>query len=332
MREHIARLEARVRELENPEQSAPSMTLFDPHALSPYYSESSSSSSYDSPGGKLSYSASASPTPFPLGEQDARNMMSPLSVSTPEVDASVWESLNFGNLSSAPGVNSFNNMETPPLDHILLEIFIPHRHQCGLDIHVGRLRDSMNLSPAEQHHPVLMNAICLWACYLTRPGSLSQYEQLYLSRTTAAIGDAMQYPSKAVDLIQACCMLSVYYLSNGRLLEGSYYSAAACTLALQCRLHHIGSDAPSMNVDTWDASFDLPPPNHTATCAVPPPSITTKMSGPCGASRSRSGPLAGPLPSPRASTPDSTPVVRVPQSLRKSRHRRGVACGAHAQG
>ncbi|OSD04103.1 hypothetical protein PYCCODRAFT_1466534 [Trametes coccinea BRFM310] len=259
MREHIARLEARVRELENPEQSAPSMTLFDPHALSPYYSESSSSSSYDSPG-KLSYSASASPTPFPLGEQDARNMMSPLSVSTPEVDASVWESLNFANLASVSGVSSFNNMEAPPLDHILLEIFVPHRHQCGLDIHVGRLRDSMNLPLEEQRHPVLMNAIFLWACYLSRPGTLSQYEQLYLSRTTAAIGDAMQYPSKAVDLIQACCMLSVYYLSNGRLLEGSYYSAAASTLALQCRLHHIGSEAQSMNVDTWDASFDLPPP------------------------------------------------------------------------
>ncbi|KAI8992943.1 hypothetical protein BD414DRAFT_290709 [Trametes punicea] len=276
MREHIARLEARVRELENPEQSAPSMTLFDPHALSPYYSESSSSSSYDSPG-KFSYSASASPTPFPLGEQDRHNMMSPLSVSPPEIDATVWDSLNFAvgrsdgaahtryshisqSLASAPAVGSFNNVEAPPLDHILLEIFIPHRHQCGLDIHVGRLRDSLNLPPEEQRHPVLLNTIFLWACYLSRPGTLSQYEQLYLSRTIAALGHAMQYTSKALDLIQACCMLSVYFLSNGRLLEGSYYSAAASTLAIQCGLHHIGSEAQSMTPDTWDASFDLPPP------------------------------------------------------------------------
>ncbi|KAI0364440.1 hypothetical protein BV20DRAFT_1107388 [Pilatotrama ljubarskyi] len=260
MREHIARLEMRVRELENPEQSAPSMTLFDPHALSPYYSESSSSSSYDSPG-KLSYSASASPTPFPLGEPDHRNMLSPLSIATPEVDPAAWESLNFSDLSSVPAVgSSFNGMEAPPLDHILLEIFIPHRHQCGLDVHVGRLRDSLGLPPNEQRHPVLMNAIFLWACYLSRPGSLSQYEQLYLARTTAALGDAMQYTSKVVDLIQACCMLSLYYLSNGRLLEGSYYSAAASTMAIQCRLHQIGSESQSMNVDTWDASFELPPP------------------------------------------------------------------------
>ncbi|KAL1942446.1 hypothetical protein VTO73DRAFT_6048 [Trametes versicolor] len=259
MREHIARLEMRVRELENPEQSAPSMTLFDPHALSPYYSESSSSSSYDSPG-KLTYSASASPIPFPIGEQDPRSMLSPLSVTTPDVDPATWESLNFAGLSTVHGVNSYNGMEAPPLDHILLEIFIPHRQQCGLDIHVGRLRDSLNLPPAEQRHPVLMNAIYLWACYLSRPGSLSQYEQLYLSRTMASLGDAMQLSSRVVDLIQACCLLSLYYLSNGRFLEGSYYSAAASTLAVQCRLHQIGVAPQSMNMDIWDATFDLPPP------------------------------------------------------------------------
>ncbi|KAI0779614.1 hypothetical protein C8Q74DRAFT_1316163 [Fomes fomentarius] len=261
MREHIARLEMRVKELENPEQSAPSMTLFDPHAISPYYSESSSSSSYDSPG-KLSYSASASPTPFPLSEQEHRRstILSPLSLEAPEVDPSAWDQLNFSDLASVSVVNSFSGMEAPPLDHILLEIFIPHRHQCGLDIHVGRLRDSLALPASEQRHPVLMNAIFLWACYISRPGSLSQYEQLYLSRTTAALADALQYTSKALDIVQACCLLSIYYISNGRLLEGSYYSAVASTLAIQCRLHQIGSPDSSMGLDSWDASFGLPPP------------------------------------------------------------------------
>ena len=143
-----------------------------------------------------------------------------------------------------------------------MEIFIPHRHQCGLDIHVGRLRDSLALPASEQHHPVLLNAIYLWACYLSRPGSLSQYEQLYLSRTTTALADALQYTTKAIDIIQACCLLSVYYISNGRLLEGSYYSAAASTLAIQCRLHQIGSENVSL-LDTWDASFELPPPKDS---------------------------------------------------------------------
>ncbi len=107
-----------------------------------------------------------------------------------------------------------------------------------------------------------MNAIFLWACYLSRPGSLSQYEQLYLSRATTALADALQYTNRAVDIVQACCLLSVYYISNGRLLEGSYYSAAASTLAIQCRLHQIGSENVPL-LDSWDASFDLPPPKDS---------------------------------------------------------------------
>ena len=67
MREHIARLELRIKELETSDKASPPVTLFDPHAASPYFSESSSSSSHDSPG-LLSLSTSASPVPFPLGK------------------------------------------------------------------------------------------------------------------------------------------------------------------------------------------------------------------------------------------------------------------------
>lgn len=67
MREHIARLETRIKELESPEVTTPPITLFDPHAASPYFSESSSSSSHDSPGTTISLSASTSPAPFPIG-------------------------------------------------------------------------------------------------------------------------------------------------------------------------------------------------------------------------------------------------------------------------
>ena len=64
MREHIARLEAKIKDLESStEHTTPPVTLFDPHAASPYLSESSSSSSHDSPGA-FSISTSASPVPF----------------------------------------------------------------------------------------------------------------------------------------------------------------------------------------------------------------------------------------------------------------------------
>jgi hypothetical protein len=67
MREQIQILQQRVKDLEGRERRhSPSVTLFDPHAPSPYLSESSSSSSHDSPNA-FSLSTSASPVPFSLG-------------------------------------------------------------------------------------------------------------------------------------------------------------------------------------------------------------------------------------------------------------------------
>ncbi|TCD61377.1 hypothetical protein EIP91_008531 [Steccherinum ochraceum] len=228
MREHIARLEARVKELESPEVTTPPITLFDPHAASPYFSESSSSSSHDSPG-TLSLSASASPTPFPVADME-----------TPHWDGH-WGSMN--DFPAVPNMSDAYSPEDPPMElaHMLLEIFLPHRHQCGLEIHVGRIRETLAMPLSEQRHPVLMNAIYLWACYLSRPGSLCEHEPLYLSRALAAVNDAIANPAKVVDFIQASCLLSVYFLSNGRLLEGSYHASAAASLALQWGLHQIGS-------------------------------------------------------------------------------------------
>lgn len=108
---------------------------------------------------------------------------------------------------------------------------------------------------------MLMNAIYLWSCYLSRPGSLSEHEQLYLSRSLAALNDSIANPSRVVDLIQASCLLSIYFMTNGRLLEGSYHASAAATLALQWGLHQIGSPevAPGVITNDWDSSFRLEP-------------------------------------------------------------------------
>jgi hypothetical protein len=62
LRESITRLEQRIRELEDPEYTSPSVTLFDPHA-DHRRSYSSSSSVADSQGSGLSLTSS----PFPSG-------------------------------------------------------------------------------------------------------------------------------------------------------------------------------------------------------------------------------------------------------------------------
>lgn len=247
MREHIARLELRIKELESSDKASPPVTLFDPHAVSPYLSESSSSSSHDSPGA-FSLSTSASPVPFPL-----------------DADTPSWED-QWGSLNefAASQIAGAFTPDEPPLElaQMLLEIFLPHRHQCGLDVHVGRLRESLNRPPSERRHPVLMNAIYLWACYMSRPGNLSEHEPLYLSRALTALTDAIADPAKVIDLIQAQCILSVYFLSNARLLEGSYHASSAASLAIQWGLHQIGAadGTPNGVLTEWGTSFSLEPP------------------------------------------------------------------------
>lgn len=117
-----------------------------------------------------------------------------------------------------------------------VDIFTPHSRQCGLEIHMGRLRDSLSLPASEQRHPVLLNAIYLWACFISRPEALSQHEEHYLQHALESLPDALRSADKLLDVIQASCLLSLYFLANGRLLEGSYHASSAAALAVQSGL------------------------------------------------------------------------------------------------
>jgi len=112
---------------------------------------------------------------------------------------------------------------------------------------MGRLQDSLNLPPSEQRHPVLMNAIYLWACFISRPEPLSQHEEHYLQHALDALPEALRSNDRVVDVIQASCLLSQYFLANGRLLEGSYHVSAAASLSVQTGLGR----RPSLNTQAW---------------------------------------------------------------------------------
>jgi hypothetical protein len=140
-----------------------------------------------------------------------------------------------------------------------VDIFTPHQRQCGLEIHMGRLRESLSLPISEQRHPSLMNAIFLWACYVSRPGPLSDHESHYLGRSLNALGDALQFRDKMVDAIQASCLLSLYFLANGRMMEGSYHASAAASLAIQCGLHRGVLRESHASFEPTDG-LKLPPP------------------------------------------------------------------------
>ncbi|KAI0032891.1 hypothetical protein K488DRAFT_48857 [Vararia minispora EC-137] len=239
LRENVARLEARVRELEGnaTERAASSVTLFDPHSLS-YSGDSSSPSSTGSPT-SIPFTASASPYPF-----CARHSIPCCS--------------SFSERVSCPSVIT-NTVHLDTAFTMAVVVFLPHAHQVGLVLQADRLRGSLLMSAEDQRHPVLMNAIYLWACYLSRPQALSQHESLYLSRATDAFNDAHRGLTKVVDVVQGCCLVALYLLTNGRLSEGSFYLSSAASLAVQWGLHRRVSEVIDSAI-SLDPSFVLPPP------------------------------------------------------------------------
>ncbi|KIJ60067.1 hypothetical protein HYDPIDRAFT_32641 [Hydnomerulius pinastri MD-312] len=242
LRENIERLEQRIRELEDPEYTSPSVVLHDPHFHR--RSESSSSSLAGSP---ASTGFSAPHSPFP-----------PSATNSPQ---SSWIQ-GVPSPSPTPFSDAYHTDQQPTIElaQMLVDIFSSHRHQCLLGLHMGRLRESFTRPLMEQHHPCLTNAIFLWACYVSRPGPLSEHESHYLNRSLEALSDALQYNNRVLDVIQASCLLSVYFLSNGRALEGSYHATAAASLAIQCGLHGVMMNRPMFETTGAISSFKLEPP------------------------------------------------------------------------
>ena len=142
-----------------------------------------------------------------------------------------------------------------------MDIFAPHRHQCGLDVHFGRLRESLTRPLIEQRHPALMNAIYLWACFVSRPEPLCQHEDHYLELTLKEIPDALRGADNIIDIIQASCLLSLYFLANGRHMEGGYHASAAASLAMQSGLGDRETHLPPIyGYGETGESFELKPP------------------------------------------------------------------------
>ncbi|KAG6850977.1 hypothetical protein H0H93_005846 [Arthromyces matolae] len=247
LREHITRLEQRIHELEDPEYVSPAVVLYDPHENSRSCSSSSSFSS------DTSLYNSHSPLSFP-------------SDSSPTSPNTSWASLH---PTTSPSPSSFvpdiffDDQQTrfqPPLElaRMLLDIFAPHRRQCGLEIPMGRILETLGATPKEQRHPALMNTMYLWACFISRPEPLSQHEDHYLGLALDALRDGLKDGEKIIDIIQGSCLLSMYFLANGRILEGSYHATAAAALAVQCGLHINTHQEDAWPTDLQE-SFDTKP-------------------------------------------------------------------------
>lgn len=154
----------------------------------------------------------------------------------------------------------------------LLDIFFAHRHQCAFDVHVDRFRASMALAPAQQPHPALLDAMYLMACYFSQmPAAQEGY---YLQRALTGISSSLQDSDRLIQIVQASCLIAIYFFSRGRTLEGYYHSSTAARLAVSLGLHQIKSEEwyrlqfDAANVAqpaflAFKSSLQLPPPRDS---------------------------------------------------------------------
>ncbi|EMD34354.1 hypothetical protein CERSUDRAFT_117232 [Gelatoporia subvermispora B] len=125
---------------------------------------------------------------------------------------------------------------------MLLDIFFMHKHQCCFDVHQGRFQASLYLQSSDRPHPALLDAMYLLACYFSRSPRLSELQPHFLRRALQGISDALQLSDRIINVLQASCLLGVYFYCHGRVLEGYYHSSIAARLAVGMGLHQVRSE------------------------------------------------------------------------------------------
>ncbi|KAJ7249185.1 hypothetical protein B0H12DRAFT_1122241 [Mycena haematopus] len=216
----INRLQARVKELENPGDVLPSVTLTRPNsAAGPVASGSFSNWERRSPPSPGSGSAGGSSF-----------------VSSPDSD------------------HSLLGVQEPPFAMIqmLLDQFLPHASQFGFFMHPGRFRASALLQLPLGHparpSPAVLCAAYLWGIHLSRSEPLVSYEAVFIRRAQQHISTELSESAHSVHrihTIQAHVLLAAYFLCNKQFLEAEFHTNASVTLALGYHLHKIRSSRPS---------------------------------------------------------------------------------------
>ncbi|KAH8824646.1 hypothetical protein DL96DRAFT_1614642 [Flagelloscypha sp. PMI_526] len=241
LREKLAMLEERIRELESDPRSNESPSedqngsgsAFDTSDLDlsafPDLGGSSFGNAFGPPWFEASTSNNSSPQP-PF--TSLRNSSSSGSAS-PDHDSLSAFDFNGFNSATMPYMPRWDPNEPLPFENhrILVDIFIAHRQQCCYDGDVSRF-DS-NPEYHQEPHPALLNAIYLVACNFAHSPSFSEFEPVFYSRTLHNINDRL------LDIVQASCLLAIYLYSNNRALEGYCHAFSAARLAVGLGLHQL---------------------------------------------------------------------------------------------
>lgn len=94
----------------------------------------------------------------------------------------------------------------------------------------------------------LITTVCLWGSRLSRNPALSAFEPGLLARAVHLVSGSLFLANTEarghaiIGVIQAEVLLSNYFFSLGRFLEGRYHCSAAASLAISCRLNALGGE------------------------------------------------------------------------------------------
>ncbi|KAI0360718.1 hypothetical protein OH77DRAFT_1557092 [Trametes cingulata] len=249
LEENIALLEARIRELENPNE-AQSMRLHNPH---PQKAVAGSSSGTHP-------SHSSNPWLHSPGTPQQTVTPGPLSAQQPPTHAEA---------------------------RALFQGFMAHTSQLGLFLNPARFARAVGLSPGSPGavDELLMNAVYLWGSRLSSSATLRAREEYFSAKAVQAASSAILSAQSVAPVngvlhtLQAEVLLANYFFSSGRFLEGKYHCLAAVALITASGLHQLdvaalaGAGVDSVSVgekihafwtvyaldQAWSAAMNAPP-------------------------------------------------------------------------
>ncbi|KAF5344291.1 hypothetical protein D9758_012320 [Tetrapyrgos nigripes] len=246
LEENISRLEARIRELEEPLDEN-SVKLH-----SPYVQIQGRSSSW------------------PASVVASTEAISPI--------ASTSASPSPPPSSSSHSEAAFQ--EEPPADvvRLLLQSFLPHSMEFGFFLNIARFRDSALLPLPLGHYarpaPALLSTVYLLGMHLLAGSSKTDshnygaQENAFLSRALLHVANVLSssHPHRILHGIQSEILLSTYFFRAGRILEGKYHLTAATSLTLGAGFHRIRSGnagiSSSLNLLSVATPFLPAPADH----------------------------------------------------------------------
>ncbi|KZT71081.1 hypothetical protein DAEQUDRAFT_666500 [Daedalea quercina L-15889] len=148
---------------------------------------------------------------------------------------------------------------------ILMRSFSGGASQVGFFLHVPRFLQRMSalsLSTAPKHASTLINAVYLLGAYFSTDPNLQNLQSDLLADTLQDLSAALieLNPPAIIDVLQAEILLTYYFFSNSRTVEGVYHIDAASAIVLASKLHQIRSGRYSAVAGGHASRYDLAPP------------------------------------------------------------------------